>query len=121
MRRSFLAPVCASVLGLAFALAASPAHAQCKSCNSNGCNFGGGGGGGAFMGCSPVFFHYPYHYFPHNYWPSMGPKWPEPIGAAYLPPPAYMAYPPFREPNWRYEWWQPQSYYRGSHFWLDVF
>lgn len=23
------------------------------------------------------FFHYPYYYFPHNYWPAMGPKWPE--------------------------------------------
>jgi hypothetical protein len=32
-----------------------------------------------------------------------------------------MAFPPFKEPNWRYEYWQPQRYYRGSHFWLDVF
>jgi hypothetical protein len=67
------------------------------------------------------FYHYPYYYYPHNYWPSMSPKWPEPVGAPYMPPPAYMAYPPFREPHWRYEWWMPQTYYRGSHFWLDVF
>jgi hypothetical protein len=67
------------------------------------------------------FYHYPYYYFPHNYWPTSGPKWPEPPGAPYMPPPAYMAYPPFREPHWRYEWWEPQSWYRGSHFWLDVF
>jgi hypothetical protein len=66
-------------------------------------------------------WHYPYYYFPANYWPNMGPQWPEPPGAPYLPPPAYMAYPPFREPHWRYEWWEPQSWYRGAHFWLDQF
>jgi hypothetical protein len=66
-------------------------------------------------------FYYPYYYFPHNYWPAMGPRWPEPQGAPYMAPPAYMAYPPFRDPGWRYELWQPQRYYRGSHFWLDVF
>jgi hypothetical protein len=32
-----------------------------------------------------------------------------------------MAYPPFLEPGWRYELWQPMKYYRGSHFWLDQF
>src|SRR6266851_5613869 len=67
------------------------------------------------------FYYYPYYYFPHNYWPSMGPQWPEPPGAPYVPPPAYMAYPPFRENHWRYEWWEPQSYYRGFHFMLDQF
>jgi hypothetical protein len=67
------------------------------------------------------FFYYPYYYFPHNYWPGMGPQWPEPVGHPYMRPPAYMAYPPFREPHWRYEYWQPQFYYRGSHFWLDQF
>lgn len=67
------------------------------------------------------FYYYPYYYFPHNYWPMMGPKWPEPPGACYVRPPAYMAYPPFREPHWRYEWYEPQNYYRGSHFWLDQF
>ena len=25
----------------------------------------------------PRMFYYPYQYFPHNYAPSMGPKWPE--------------------------------------------
>ncbi len=67
------------------------------------------------------FFHYPYYYFPANYWPSTSPPWPEPPGAPYMRPPAYMAYPPFREPHWRYEWWTPQRYYQGFHFWLDVF
>jgi hypothetical protein len=67
------------------------------------------------------YFYYPYRYFPHNYWPAMGPMWPEPVGQHYMPPPAYMAYPPFREPHWRYEFWEPQFYYRGSHFWLDQF
>jgi hypothetical protein len=51
----------------------------------------------------------------------MGPRWPEGPGMPYMPPPAYQAFPAFREPGWRYEYWQPQRYYRGSHFWLDVF
>jgi hypothetical protein len=67
------------------------------------------------------FFYYPYYFFPHNYWPTLGPQWPEPIGQPYMRPPAYMAYPPFREPHWRYEWWEPQSWHRGFHFWLDQF
>jgi len=69
----------------------------------------------------PRYHYYPYYYFPHNYWPQQSPQWPEPKGAPYVRPPAYMAYPPFKEANWRYELWQPQKYYRGSHFWLDQF
>lgn len=69
----------------------------------------------------PRFDYYPYYYFPHNYWPQLSPQWPEPPGSPYMRPPAYMAYPPFREPAWRYWMWQPQKYYRGSHFWLDQF
>jgi hypothetical protein len=67
------------------------------------------------------FYYYPYYYFPHNYWPVMGPRYPEPPNAPYQRPPAYMAYPAFREPNWRYELFQSQRYYRGFHFWLDQF
>jgi hypothetical protein len=51
----------------------------------------------------------------------MGPKWPEKPGQPYMPPPAYMANPPFREPHWRYESQKPQKYYSGYHFWLDQF
>src|SRR6516225_9910777 len=29
------------------------------------------------------FYYYPYYFFPHNYWPTQGPKWPEPVGAPY--------------------------------------
>ena len=67
------------------------------------------------------FYYYPYYYFPHSYWPQQGPQWPEQPGQPYMRPPAYMAYPPFKEPNWRYEYLSPQTYYRGSHFWLDQF
>ncbi len=67
------------------------------------------------------FFYYPYYYFPHNYWPNQGPKWPEQPGSSYQRPPAYMAYPPFKEAYWRYEFWQPQRFHRGFHFWLDQF
>jgi hypothetical protein len=67
------------------------------------------------------FYYYPYYYFPHNYWPSQGPKWPEQPGTPYMRPPAYMAYPPFQEPGWRYHAFEPHPYYRGFHFWLDQF
>ena len=67
------------------------------------------------------FMYYPYYYFPHNYWPMTSPKWPEAPGMPYMKPPAYMAFPPFHEPNWRYEAVQPAKYYRGFHFWLDQF
>jgi len=67
------------------------------------------------------FYYYPYYYFPHNYWPNQSPKWPEPVGQPYMPPPAYMAYPPYKEPGWRYMLWGPHYHYRGFHFWLDQF
>ena len=69
----------------------------------------------------PRFFYYPYYYYPHSYWPQNSPQWPEPPGAPYMRPPAYMAYPPFLEPHWRYDLFKPHKYYRGSHFWLDQF
>ena len=69
----------------------------------------------------PRGFYYPYVYFPHSYWPTYSPQWPEPQGAPYMRPPAYMAYPAFKEPSWRYDLWAPKKYYRGSHFWLDQF
>jgi hypothetical protein len=67
------------------------------------------------------FYYWPYHYYAHNYWPMTAPKWPEAPGMPYMSAPAYQAYPPPLKPNWRYEMWQPQRYYRGSHFWLDQF
>jgi hypothetical protein len=67
------------------------------------------------------FYYYPYYYFPHNYWPVTSPRWPEAPGQPYMKPPAYMALPPFQEPEWRYELSQPAPYYRGFHFWLDQF
>jgi hypothetical protein len=59
----------------------------------------------------PKMYYYPYQYVPHSYWPANTPQWPA----------AYMAYPPFKEPGWRYELWTPMKYYRGNHFWLDQF
>lgn len=67
------------------------------------------------------FFYYPFYYYPHNYWPTQSHPWPERPGEPYMRPPAYMAYPPFLEPHWRHEWYVPQKYYRGFHFWLDQF
>ena len=69
----------------------------------------------------PRFYYYPYSYFPHSYWPANSPKYPEGPGQPYMKPPAYMAYPAFKEPGWRYELWEPMRFYRGNHFWLDQF
>ncbi len=69
----------------------------------------------------PRYFYYPYNYFPHSYWPAQSPQYPEPKGSPYVRPPAYMAYPAFKEPGWRHELWTPMKYYRGHHFWLDQF
>ena len=57
----------------------------------------------------PRIHYYPYYYFPHSYWPANSPQWPEPQGQPYVRPPAYMAYPPFQEPGWRYELWTPDE------------
>jgi hypothetical protein len=101
MKRLLLA-ASAIVLGVAFwSGSASPARAQDLSIGR--------------------YYNYPFYYFPHNYWPQQGPQWPEPPGAPYMRPPAYMAYPPFLEPHWRYELFKPMPYYRGFHFWLDQF
>jgi hypothetical protein len=102
MLRRWFPALLAGVLGLGVWFgAAAPARAQAYQLNR--------------------FYYYPFYFYPHNYWPTMGPRWPEPAGAPYMRPPAYMAYPPFKEPHWRYEYLQPQSYYRGFHFWLDQF
>ena len=69
----------------------------------------------------PRFYYYPYYYFPHSYWPSNSPQWPEPQGFPYQRPPAYMAYPPFKEYRWHYMLFESHRYYNGSHFWLDQF
>jgi hypothetical protein len=69
----------------------------------------------------PQMSYYPYHYFPHSYWPAQSPQYPEPPGHPYVRPPAYMAYPAIKEPGWRYELWTPMKWYRGNHFFLDQF
>ena len=67
------------------------------------------------------FHYYPYYYYPHSYWPQQSAPYPEGPGQPYQRPPAYMAYPPFIEKNWRHDLFQPHKYYNGSHFWLDQF
>ena len=107
MRRRF--PVSLSAALAAFALwLAAPTAANAQMLPDHGTPL-------------PRYYYYPYYYFPHDYWPTLSPKWPESPGQPYQRPPAYMAYPPFLEPNWRYEAWQPQRYYHGFHFWLDQF
>ncbi len=65
------------------------------------------------------YYYYPYYYFPHSYWPNQV-KWPD-ARRPFQPAPAYMAYPRYLDPGFRYELWSPQRYYKGFHFWLDQF
>src|SRR5262249_34580926 len=67
------------------------------------------------------FSYSPYHSFPPTSGPPPPRVGPGRPGEPYQPPPAYMAYPPFHEPHWRYDLHMRQSYYRGFHFWLDAF
>jgi Gpi18-like mannosyltransferase len=107
MRRRYLISICATLATIALWFATpSTAHAQLLPDSSSPL---------------PRYYYYPYYYFPHNYWPTMSPKWPESPGQPYQRPPAYMAYPPFLEPHWRYEEFTPQRFYKGFHFWLDQF
>lgn len=102
MLRRWLSALLPGLFGLAL-WAAMPAPAQAQQYELN------------------RFFYYPYYYFPWTYWPQQGPKWPEAVGQPYMRPPAYMAFPAVQEPYWRYEYFKPGTYYRGSHFLLDVF
>jgi hypothetical protein len=65
------------------------------------------------------YTYYPFYYYPHSYWPNYV-KYPDPRKPM-QPPPGYMAYPPFLDPDFRYELWHNHRYHRGFHFWLDQF
>jgi hypothetical protein len=111
MRRILLGLFGGLLLSTLWAGPATPAHAQDPTLYANRA---------ADLSIGK-YYYYPYYYFPHNYWPAQGPQWPEKMGEGYVRPPAYMAYPAFREPHWRYDLFQPAPYYRGFHFWLDQF
>jgi hypothetical protein len=65
------------------------------------------------------YYHYPYIYYPHSYYPNYV-YWPDPR-IPFQAPPAYMSYPRYRDPNWRYDMFEYQRYYRGHGFFLDQF
>src|SRR5262245_37654343 len=64
-------------------------------------------------------YHYPYYYFPHNYWPNYQ-RWPVP-GRHFQPSPAWMSYPAYLDVNFTYPLFESKRYYRGNHFFLDQF
>jgi len=94
----------AGIIGLSlWAGTATPAHAQAPDASLN------------------RYFYYPYYYSPTTTGRSSRRSGRKQPGSPYMRPPAYMAYPAFTEPHWRYEWLKPQRYYQGFHFWLDQF
>src|SRR5262245_50657776 len=45
-------------------------------------------------------YHYPFYYFPHNYWPNYQ-RWPNPR-QPFQPAPTWMAYPPYLDQQFTY-------------------
>ena len=63
------------------------------------------------------FYHYPYVYYPHNFW---GPDYYRSSEDMYHRYPPEMQIPVYNR-KWHNEYPQPQRYYKGHHFALDVF
>jgi hypothetical protein len=63
------------------------------------------------------FYHYPYVYYPQNFW---GSEYFRSADSLYYRYPAEMRIPVYNR-HWRNEYPTPRPYYRGAHFILDVF
>ena len=63
------------------------------------------------------FYHYPYVYYPQNYW---GNEYYRSADSLYYRYPAEMRIPVYNR-HWHNEYPSPRKFYSGSHFVLDVF
>jgi len=63
------------------------------------------------------FYHYPYVYYPQNFW---GQEYYRSSEDLYYRYPPEMQIPVYNK-KWHNEYPQPLRYYKGSHFILDVF
>ena len=63
------------------------------------------------------FYHYPYVYYPQNFW---GNEYYRSADSLYYRYPAEMRIPVYNR-HWHNEYPSPRKYYSGSHFVLDVF
>ena len=63
------------------------------------------------------FYHYPYVYYPQNFW---GNEYYRSADSLYYRYPAEMRIPVYNR-HWFNEYPTPRPYYRGAHFVLDIF
>jgi hypothetical protein len=63
------------------------------------------------------FYHYPYVYYPQNFW---GSEYYRSADSLYYRYPAEMRIPVYNR-HWHNEYPTPRPYYRGAHFVLDIF
>jgi hypothetical protein len=63
------------------------------------------------------FYHYPYVYYPQNYW---GSEYYRSADSLYYRYPAEMRIPVYNR-HWFNDYPTPRPYYRGAHFVLDIF
>jgi hypothetical protein len=63
------------------------------------------------------FYHYPYVYYPQNFW---GNEYYRSADSLYYRYPAEMRIPVYNR-QWHNEYPSPRKYYSGAHFVLDVF
>jgi hypothetical protein len=63
------------------------------------------------------FYHYPYVYYPQNFW---GNEYYRSADSLYYRYPAEMRIPVYNR-HWFSDYPTPRPYYRGAHFVLDIF
>jgi hypothetical protein len=63
------------------------------------------------------FYHYPYVYYPQNFW---GNEYYRSADSLYYRYPAEMRIPVYNR-HWFNDYPTPRPYYRGAHFVLDIF
>ena len=108
IRRTLLALACAGALGAVFG--PTKAHAQQPA-------FGQTYGQTYSTQDWQRMYHYPYVYYPQNYW---GPDYYRSSGNMYNRYPPEMQIPVYNR-TWHNEYPQDRRYYGGHHFNLDVF
>ena len=107
MRRVALAVLCACILGLAVS---SESRADQRA-------FGRVWGGAYSNQDWTRFYHYPYVYYPQNFW---GSEYYRSADSLYYRYPAEMRIPVYNR-HWFSDYPTPRPYHRGHHFVLDIF
>ena len=107
MRRAILAILCGVFVSLAFT---SAVQADQRA-------FGRVWGGGYNNQDWNRFYHYPYVYYPHNYW---GNEYYRSAEDLYYRYPVEMRVPVYNK-QWHNFYPSPRRYHSGHHFNLDVF